>query len=212
MWTLTRLCSVASWAIYLLWPHWNLVEGSPVITESTTAASRDHGKITKSTHSSKLRLVLYVGLEGTGHHLITKTFFHLYDNYDFFEAKNCTLVSNILMHQTMFPSAKHYAHSLEKVRAEMRSLARLEQHLEPPGTIVTVQPTGRVQRHCPRHGFGHQLSYPCTGPPGKDFKYPDLQILAEIAEEEGVDFRVLYLQRSALELLISTTRHRSFHR
>jgi len=49
------------------------------------------------------------------------------------------------------------------------------------------------------------MSYPNFGEPLKIFKTPDVRLLAELAEDEGVDFRVLFLHRSAAEMLKSTT-------
>ena len=42
------------------------------------------------------------------------------------------------------------------------------------------------------------------------FQQPDVRQLAELAEAEGVDFRVLVLHRGAAALLRSTVRHRNF--
>ncbi|CAN0311826.1 unnamed protein product [Scytosiphon promiscuus] len=41
-------------------------------------------------------------------------------------------------------------------------------------------------------------------------QYVDPRLMAEAAEAEGVDFRVLYLKRSAKELLLADTVHRHF--
>ncbi|CAN0408704.1 unnamed protein product [Laminaria digitata] len=53
-------------------------------------------------------------------------------------------------------------------------------------------------------------SYPSGLGPDKALRYLDLRMLAEVAEEEGVDLRVLYLRRSAKDLLIANTIHRKF--
>lgn len=53
-------------------------------------------------------------------------------------------------------------------------------------------------------------SFPAGHGPNKVITYPDVRLLAEVAEEEGIDLRVVYLQRSARDMLISDTVHRSF--
>ncbi|CAN0314861.1 unnamed protein product, partial [Scytosiphon promiscuus] len=54
------------------------------------------------------------------------------------------------------------------------------------------------------------ISYPYLGGSNKVFQYTDLRMLAEAAENEGVDLRILYLKRSANELVIANTIHRDF--
>lgn len=46
----------------------------------------------------------------------------------------------------------------------------------------------------------------------KVFKYLDLRMLAEAAEAEGVDFRVLYLRRPARDIVLADTVHRKFQK
>lgn len=46
----------------------------------------------------------------------------------------------------------------------------------------------------------------------KVFGYLDLELLAEVAEAEGVDFRVLYLRRPARDIVVADTIHRDFHK
>lgn len=46
----------------------------------------------------------------------------------------------------------------------------------------------------------------------KVFGYLDLALLAEVAEAEGVDFRVLYLRRRAQDIVLADTVHRDFHK
>lgn len=55
-------------------------------------------------------------------------------------------------------------------------------------------------------------SYPYDSGADKVMKYTDLRMLAQFAEEEGLDFRVIYLQRSAKDMLIADTMHRHFQK
>jgi hypothetical protein len=56
------------------------------------------------------------------------------------------------------------------------------------------------------------LSYPNFGGPLKIFQYPDVRLLAEVAERAEVDLRIVVLHREAADLLHSTTGHRHFAR
>ena len=55
-----------------------------------------------------------------------------------------------------------------------------------------------------------EMSYPNYAGPHKANHYPDLVVLARLAARAGADLRVLVLHRSAEDMLISTTVHRSF--
>ncbi|CAN0455879.1 unnamed protein product [Laminaria digitata] len=55
-----------------------------------------------------------------------------------------------------------------------------------------------------------KYSYPDGWGLNKVMKYLDLRLLAEAAEAEGVDFRILYLQRPAKDILVANTIHRNF--
>lgn len=55
-----------------------------------------------------------------------------------------------------------------------------------------------------------KYSYPHGSGQKKLMKYIDLRLLAEVAEKEGVDFRVLYLRRSVKDILVADTVHRHF--
>eukprot|EP00752_Nemacystus_decipiens_P011462 g10178.t1 len=57
-----------------------------------------------------------------------------------------------------------------------------------------------------------RYSYPSGYGPDKVFGYLDLTLLAEVAEAEGVDFRVLYLRRPARDTVLADTVHREFHK
>ena len=81
----------------------------------------------------------------------------------------------------------------------MRLLARVGEALQYPGTLRSM------------HGRQRLNSYPMGTGPNKALKYFDLRMLAEVAEAEGVDLRVLYLRRPVKQLVIANTVHRRFH-
>lgn len=180
------------------------------ITSSVVARSQGGRPIEKSMVSSTLRLVFFAGLEGTGHHYATNAFTKLYDTYPDIEAIfSCSIRFDVFLPRAMSRSPLHYQKSQDNLRTALQELAALEENLRPEGTIVTVQKTSRLQKTC--HGGLTQISFPTYHGPDKALSYPDVQLLARVAEEEGIDFRVLYLHRSARDLLISDTIHRRFH-
>lgn len=166
---------------------------------------------TKKVFSSRLRLVFFVGLEGTGHHYMSHAFHLMYEKYPNIKSiPSCDIGRSLYLPLSMFKTSSHYQMARERVRAELRSLLDQEKELGSEGTIVTVQLTSEMQKSsCVGYG---ELSYPNDHGPNKALKYPDVQMLSRAAEEEGVDFRVLYLQRSAKALLVSNVSHRGFHK
>ena len=82
----------------------------------------------------------------------------------------------------------------------MSNLAQYGAELNFPGTLVSM------------HGKGSKYSYPRGRGPNKALRYFDLRMLAEVAEAEGVDLRVLYLRRPVKDILIANTVHRDFQK
>lgn len=156
-------------------------------------------RVAKTVVSNQLRLVFAMGLEGTGHHYtfaVEDLMFH--NNPDLPRLQDFQL--NIGLYYTasvMDESPLHFSSAQTSARAEMRELARRAEGVPWPGTI-------QVQRG--------GLSYPNGHGPLKVFGYVDVRMMAEAAEAEGVDFRVLYLRRSAKDLIIANTIHRDFQK
>ena len=157
--------------------------------------------IRKTVFSSKFRFFFAAGLEGTGHHYIIEV------EEDLFRTSNHLVqipfhydVSGVYytIKDSMGGSARHYSKALSSARHNMRRLARVGEALQFPGTLLSVH--GRQRRH----------SYPMGTGPNKALKYLDLRMLAEVAEAEGVDLRVLYLRRPVKQLVIANTVHRRF--
>lgn len=211
MWFLPRLWGTASVLTCLL--SWNNeVVASVQTTAQNTSSGSSHGmRIPKTVQSSKLRLVFFVGLEGTGHHYLNKAFWDMYAKHrDVRQLQGCLLGPKLYIPWVMSHRTKRYVEAREVLRTEMRYLLVMENELDSIGTIVTVQRTSPLQEFaCGKCG---ELSYPNNNGPSKELAYPDLRILAEIAEEEGVDLRIIYLQRSAKDLIRSNVIHRGFHK
>lgn len=97
----------------------------------------------------------------------------------------------------MSGTAAHYAEKYQAAGEEMRKLALRGDSLKPPGTLAQV--SGRY-------------SYPFDKGPDKVLQYIDMRMMAEVAETQGVDFRVLYLRRSVKDMVIANTVHRDFQK
>ncbi|CAM9273098.1 unnamed protein product, partial [Laminaria digitata] len=157
--------------------------------------------VQKTAVSSNMRFVFAVGLEGAGHHYFAEVLDHLFDvNKDLVRISGRDNVNRVFytINNSMGYNAEHYRETLTGARENMRNLARRGAALKFPGTVVSM--------------FGRftLLSYPSGRGPNKALKYFDLRKLAEVAEAEGVDLRLLYLRRPAKELMIADIIHRHF--
>lgn len=165
----------------------------------------------KTVVSSRLRVIIVVGLEGTGHHYFEQVFKSLFKRHNNLAVLSACFISRgIYLNRSMDGTVSNYRKLREVMRSGMKTLAASEDHLEAPGTILAVQKqTAKDRRKCSLLG---EMSFPNGHGPNKVLKYPDIQQVAQIAEEEGVDLRILYLQRSAKSMLISSTIHEDYQK
>lgn len=56
------------------------------------------------------------------------------------------------------------------------------------------------------------MSYPNYGGPNKAIRHPDVHLLARLAEEAGVDLRVVVIIRDPTSVMVSTTINRQFNK
>lgn len=186
-----RLFAGTAFAIYVA-----ASSGSPDLTSEVIETGSL--TVTKTVFSSKMRFFFPVGLEGTGHHYVKAVEGHLFkNNKDLGRIKGHGAVKPDVfeINKSMGNDVQHYVISLNTARGILRSLAQGAEELEFPGTVVSVP-----GRHSYPNGFG----------PNKALKYIDLRMMAETAEEEGVDFRVLYMRRPVTDIIIANTIHRDF--
>jgi hypothetical protein len=85
------------------------------------------------------------------------------------------------------------------------------------GATADLKRAMKDMKHMPKRLYliGGSLpeSYPaCRDGPRAIFQHPDLQVLAELAEESGVDIRFLIATRSAEDMLLSDVTNRQFCR
>lgn len=167
-----------------------------------TVAPSETLVVPKRVISSNMRFVFAVGLEGTGHHMFGKVLDHLFEtngNLLQISHKDDDVVEDLYtVNFSMGGDARYYGTQVRSAREQMRALAKRDATIPFPGTVAYPRD---------RHRFH---SYPSDPGPNKALGYLDLRLLAEVAEEEGVDLRVLYLRRPAKDLIIANTVHRRF--
>jgi len=161
------------------------------------------GRINKTVISSKVRLVFFIGMEGSGHHYFTSSFENMFkeDHPNVVYLDECELKTSYYLTTSMTGSPSKYTESYEEAREGMRRLALKGEKISNSGGIALIQGGS-----CPMP----QMSYPTMGGMEKVNQYIDIRMLAEVAEAEGVDLRVVYLKRSAEEIVIADTQHRMF--
>lgn len=158
--------------------------------------------VNKKSYSSKLRLIYLVGLEGTGHHYMANVLDKVCN-----EARvKCPGVCK--MAKALYPglgnpsTGAEYKVARENLRVYMEKLALDATRLPEGGaTMVGFGPC--------RFSSG-MMSYPNFNGEHKSLQYVDFRILAEEAELAGIDLRMIYLARSARDILISDTKHNSY--
>lgn len=168
--------------------------------EQTKAMTPSDGgsTVSKTVFSDKIRLLFVVGLEGAGHHYVDGATHAVLRNHrpsplngTMFQDPKAFYVPAI-----MKKSAAAFHMTFDAARDDMLSLAQQAERLPYPGSFRVLK-----GRSFPT-GFGvHRV-----------LQYMDLRLIAEAAEAGGVDLRVLYLKRSARELLLADTVHRHFQK
>ncbi|CAM9145399.1 unnamed protein product [Ectocarpus fasciculatus] len=176
------------------------LSGSPSVEfQYSVTVSKPPAAVPKTHVSDIFRLVFVAGVEGTGHHYIKEAMNSMYaDSSDLPRGDG----KNIGVHKYYAPNvmggeeAKKFSLTSRQATENMRQLAEWAATLSSPGTLEF---------------FAMASSYPLNAGPLKVMQYMDLRAMAETAEGEGIDFRVLYLRRSAKDLVIANTVHRKLH-
>lgn len=158
--------------------------------------SENEGIVKKTVIDSKLRFIHPVGIEGSGHHYILGVQKHLFDTYDLEHIHAYGFVDrkSYYVPWSMGNTVQYYSDRMEISRSQMHNLKEVGEKLDSP-TVVAM---------------GTAESYPFGFGPNKALNYMDLRTMAEMAEYEGVDLRIIYLKRSAEECVISNTTRRKF--
>lgn len=165
-----------------------------VVASTTRLYQENLDTLSKTVTSERLRAVYLMGLEGVGHHYVRSAIKKASSGFP-----NRIEPASALEYgcqTTMSGTTSQYVQSLDRSREQMKGFASEEQALKEGQAMVVY--------------FGKFISYPYLGGSNKVFQYTDLRLLAEVAEEEEVDLRIVYLKRSAIDLVIADTMHRDF--
>lgn len=164
------------------------------------AATNFSSDVSKAVVSDKFRLVFLAGFEGSGHHYFSKvedTMFQANPDLSRIE-NNCELsVYPYYVPSCMGGAVNALVDAESQASEEMKKLRERLAYLPEAGSVCIT---------------AHAYSYPSLNGPEKVMQYIDLPRLAESAEAEGIDMRVVYMRRSAEELIIANTVHRSFQK
>lgn len=167
-----------------------------------TADPGDTRVVPKTVVSSNMRFVFMVGLEGTGHHYVGDVLDHLFQsnqNLVRLSDKNDDVVGDLYsINFSMGKKAQRFSTALSSARENMCALAERGVGIPFPGTVVYTG--GRHRYH----------SYPGGHGPNKTLRYFDLRLLAEVAEKERVDLRIVYLRRPVKDIIMANTVRRDF--
>eukprot|EP00752_Nemacystus_decipiens_P011461 g10177.t1 len=169
--------------------------GSLQLDPGTVERTVPTGVVPKTIESDEVRFVFMAGLEGSGHHYVLAVAKAVReDNPDLPRLGQQLNVRPFYVPTAMGGSASKYATRKDSGREAMRVLAEQAAGLPDPAIYFPKR----------------ALSYPQNTGPQKVMQYLDLRRMAEAAESEGLDVRVVYLKRSAQDMVISNTVHRQF--
>ncbi|CAM9177681.1 unnamed protein product [Ectocarpus sp. 4 AP-2014] len=174
-------------------------DSSNVGFQPTAMVSNSRAVVPKTHVSDIFRLVFVAGIEGTGHHYIGGTHgFLIGDNGDPAPRYHHRIGARAYYAPNMMGGeAERFTLTSYEAMEKMRDLAEWAATLPSPGALEF---------------FPTACSYPLNNGPLKVMQYMDLRRMAEVAEGEGIDLRVLYLRRSAKDTVIANTLHRHMPR
>lgn len=154
------------------------------------------GVVVKTIVSDTFRFFCLAGLEGSGHHYLLGASSAVFRaNSDLPRIGKQLDLKPFYLPYAMGGSASHYAEAETEARKGMKRLGK-----EAAGLPL------------PTFYFPNQaLSYPQFAGPDKVMQYNDLKMMAKEAESADLDMRVVYLKRSAHDIIVANTVHRDFH-
>lgn len=168
------------------------------IAPSVTAVPSPSVDVAKTVVSDKFRMVFIAGLEGAGHHYIMAADDAMFEaNPDLPRISKDDQLNEQPYYVPYFMggNASRYALAEDQAKEEIRRIAELAADMPLPGGVYVLH---------------NSYSYPTFSGKNKVMQYVDVQRMAEMAEANGIDMRVLYLRRSAKDLLVANTVHRNF--
>lgn len=167
----------------------------PWVDEDPGRPMTNCGVVAKTVVSDDFRFFILAGLEGSGHHYILNAARAvLRSNHDLPRIERHLDTDPWYLPDAMGGKVSHYAEASLQGKEEMQRLAEEAAGFPYPTVHFPELP----------------LSYPRYSGPDKAMQYVDLKRIAEDAESAGIDLRVVYLKRSAQDMIVANTVHRNF--
>ena len=188
---------------------------NPNLRGSSSNGALVESRIQKKSFSNRNRLLIVAGLEGTGHHALT-TMFDVCINATTINSSSSSSsmkgrclplpeLTNALMFNNK--TARHglfFSNDASKAGSYLRAIKQIMMKLN-----TDKQNTSTLYiLGCDHPTTSGMLSYPNFGNPQKSLNHPDVAVLARLAELAHIDFRIIVLQRSADNILLSTQSRR----
>lgn len=176
--------------------------------------------IRKNSFSSNKRLLMFAGLEGVGHHAISNMFdvcinvtnniSIINNNYNIVINGKCLpvpeLTTTLMFANTTNRSGLFFATDASKAGIYVKTIKNIMTSLNNQKENNNLSSLYIIGNDHPT--TSGMLSYPNFGDPHKPLNHPDISVIARLAELVGLDFRIIVLQRSADEILMSTKNRR----
>ena len=155
------------------------------------------GFVPKTVVSDKVRFVVLAGMEGSGHHYVLAAEKAVFDA----NPELPRMYQHENQHPFYIPSAMGRS-ATNYVEHDLLGRQKMQTWAEDAAGLAG--PTVKFSAHL--------ASYPTRNGSGKVMQYDDLRKMADAAELEGLDMRVVYLKRSAQDIIIANTVHRLFQK
>eukprot|EP00040_Diaphanoeca_grandis_P043510 m.9514 g.9514 ORF g.9514 m.9514 type:complete len:464 (+) comp7785_c0_seq1:300-1691(+) len=161
----------------------------------------------KKTVFSGPKFIWVAGLEGTGHHLMSMLWqwCSRCSSAESFGSTPLFCTSPTKISLQSLPMAGSFDRLSQNYHTARRTIQTMLDHAFTHPESVFV-----LNTHCSKCCKCGMQSYPNFRQGCKRWQFPDMRVMAEIFEEFGIDFRILVLDRSALNLMLANVVHRKF--
>lgn len=143
--------------------------------------------------------MFFAGLEGTGHHLIRSAFTRQCEREGWCKL-DCALLGGFYPGLPTAETASDYLEGVKLVQEFFHTVRETDR--QKSELVIPINCLG-----C--RGMG-MVSYPNFNGDNRIAQHVNLPLIAEIAEEMEVDFRVVYLRRNESDVMMSTVVKRGF--
>ena len=185
--------------------------------------------VSKTVFSDRHRFVFFAGVEGTGHHYWTALWPRCSDGECAADTDLTKLTARVMgaSLESGVPGADDIVSRASQLKKELRCLAgRISSSGSDGGSnnggviggrggeVCKPDPARLIVLNTWKAGIKGtgMMSYPNYGGRNKAIRHPDIHMLARLAEEAGVDLRIVVILRDPLHIMVSTTVNRHFNK